>query len=60
MTGAGLATKTDLKSEVATLRFELKADMRDLEQRMMIKLGGMLVVTVGVLVAAQRFLPPVH
>jgi len=44
---ADLATKTDLRE----LKAELKADMRELELRMTIKLGGMLVVAVGVIAA---------
>jgi hypothetical protein len=45
MSGAELATK---------------ADLRDLEQRLTIRLGGMLVVAVGVLLAAIRYLPAGH
>ena len=37
-----------------------KADLRDLEQRLTIRLGGMLVVAVGVLLAAIRYLPAGH
>jgi hypothetical protein len=32
-----------------------KGDLRDLEQRMTIKFGGMMVVAVGVLIAAMKF-----
>jgi hypothetical protein len=35
-----------------------KADLRDLEQRLTIRLGGMLVVAVGVILAALRYIPP--
>jgi len=55
---ADLATKADLrelkaelKSDSRELKAELKADMRELELRMTIKLGGMLVVAVGVIAA---------
>lgn len=44
-----LATKDELKHEIALL-----------EQRMIIKLGGMLVVITGVLLAAIRYLPAAH
>jgi len=41
-----------------------KADMqiglRDLEQRLIIKVGGMLVVAVGIILSALRFLPAAH
>ena len=41
-------------AEIAT-----KADLRDLEQRLTIKFGGMLVIAVGIL-AALRYLPAPH
>ena len=34
-----------------------KVDLRDLEQRLTIKFGGMLIVAVGVILAALRYLP---
>ena len=37
-----------------------KADLRDLEQRLTIRFGGMLVVAVGVILAGMRFLPAPH
>lgn len=40
-------------SEIAT-----KAGLCDLEQRLTIRLGGMLMVAVGVILAAMRYLPP--
>lgn len=43
----------DLKAEVV----EVKADLKLLEQRMTVKLGGMMIVAVGVLLAAIRYLP---
>ena len=42
-------------AEIAT-----KADLRDLEQRLTIKFGGMLVVAVGVMLAALRYFPAPH
>ena len=53
MTGAELATKSDLD----VLKNDLKNDIVQLEQRMTIRLGGMLVVAVGILIAAIRYLP---
>jgi len=47
--GAELITKT-----------ELTTGLRDLEQRLTIKLGGMLVVAVGVILAALRYMPAPH
>jgi hypothetical protein len=57
---AELATKADVlevRTEVSSLRAELKADLRELELRIAIKLGAMIVVAVGVLAAQTRFLP---
>jgi hypothetical protein len=47
--GAELVTKT-----------ELTTGLRDLEQRLTIKLGGTLVVAVGVILAALRYMPAPH
>lgn len=53
---AKLATKDELKYEIALVR----ADMRDLENRMMIKLGAMLVVMTGILLTAVRYFGAAH
>ncbi len=53
---AKLATKEELKHEIALVR----ADMRDLENRMTIKLGAMLVVVTGVLLTAIRYFGAGH
>lgn len=37
-----------------------KADLRELEQRLTIKFGSMLIVAVGILLAALRFFPGPH
>ncbi|WP_298956490.1 DUF1640 domain-containing protein [uncultured Methylobacterium sp.] len=55
---AGLRKDLDLglagvRSEIADVRGELRL----LEQRMTVRLGGMLVAAVGVLIAAMRYLP---
>jgi hypothetical protein len=47
--GADLVTKADLAIA-----------LRDLEQRLTIRLGGMLIVAVGVILAALRYLPASH
>ncbi len=58
-------TKAELKADIAKTKAELKADIADvrsdvkfLEQRMTIKLGGMMIIAVGILMAAIRYLPP--
>src|SRR6266851_3647993 len=45
--GAELVTKSDMT-----------VALRDFEQRLTIKLGGMLVVAVGIILAAVRYFPP--
>jgi multidrug efflux pump subunit AcrA (membrane-fusion protein) len=74
MSGAELATATDLdrvraelKAEIAALRTELKAEIAALRAEiellrrdLTIRLGGMIVVAVGVILAAIRYLPPPH
>jgi len=47
--GAELVTKNDMSTA-----------LRDLEQRLTIKLGGMIVVDVGVILAALRYFPAPH
>ena len=53
--------KTELKRDIEELRTELKRDiqevrrdMKELEQRMTIKLGGVIVVTIGIIVALSN------
>ncbi len=67
MSGAELATKADLaalraelKADIAALRAELKADIELLQRDLTIRLGGMIVVAVGILLAAIRYLPNPH
>ena len=47
--GADLVTKSDLQSA-----------LRDLEQSLTIRFGGMLVVAVGIILAALRYFPAPH
>lgn len=46
--------RSDVKADIAAV----KSDLKLLEQRMTIKLGGMMMVAVGILLAAIRYLPP--
>jgi len=56
-TKADLAeVKAELKADIAEIRSEIKLQ----EQRMTIKLGGMLVVLAGIIIAAFRYLPMAH
>ncbi|HET6305663.1 MAG TPA: hypothetical protein VFG12_00655, partial [Rhodopila sp.] len=61
--------RTELKGDISGLRTELKGDISALESRLelkmevlrrdiVIKSGGMMVVAVGVILAAMRYLPP--
>lgn len=49
-----VATKADLDHAVASLRSE----MREMEQRIIIRLGGLVVVVAGLLFAALHLWPP--
>ncbi|HEY1260680.1 MAG TPA: hypothetical protein VGF34_15640 [Stellaceae bacterium] len=54
MAGAELATGT----EIAAVRTELRADIELLRRDITIRFGSMLVVAVGIILAAIRYLPP--
>ena len=65
--GAELATRSDLdrlraelKAEIAALRAELKAEIELLRRDLTIRLGGMIVVAGGIILAAIRYHPPPH
>ena len=67
MSGAELATKADvaavgssLKAEIAAVRAELKSEIELLRRDLTIRLGSMIVVAVGILLAAIRYLPAPH
>ena len=58
---SNLATKRDieelrseLKRDIQELRNEFKRDIKELEQRMIIKLGALIVVTIGIIVALSN------
>jgi hypothetical protein len=72
LTGSDLATRADLtaaisgvkgeilgvKAEIAAVKTELKNDIELSRRDITIKFGSMLVIAVGVLLAAIRYLPP--
>jgi hypothetical protein len=70
MSGARLATADDIalvRTEIAALRTEFKAEIAAvraeielLRRDLTIRLGSMLIVAVGILLAAIRYLPPPH
>jgi hypothetical protein len=53
-----LAFRADFKADIARLETRLETGLQSLEQRMTIKLGGLLVVAIGILLSAIRYLPP--
>ena len=54
------AVSEALADAIGGAELATKADLRELEQRLTIKLGGMLIVAVGVLLAALKFFPAPH
>jgi len=55
-TGEDIATKTDLRAEIAAVR----GDIRELELRMTIELGGLIIAATGILLAALRYMSVGH
>lgn len=49
------ALRTEMRTEFAAVRAEMATGFRDVEQRITIRLGGMLVVLAGILLAAKFF-----
>jgi hypothetical protein len=45
-------------AEATSQELATKADLRELELRMTVKLGGLIVAATGVILAAIRYLPP--
>ena len=54
------ALRSEFRAETAALRAELKAEIELLRRDLTIRLGSMIVVAVGILLAAIRYLPPPH
>ncbi len=59
---AQLATKSDLealrlatKSDLESFQLTARSDLRDLEQRLTIRFGSMIVIATGILLAAKFF-----
>ncbi len=58
--GEMAALRAELRSEMMALRAELKAEIELVRRDMTIRLGGMMVIAVGILLAAIRYLPVSH
>jgi hypothetical protein len=52
------AVRTELRTEITATRVELKHDIELLRRDITIKFGSMLVIAVGILLTAIRYLPP--
>ncbi len=58
--GSNLATKDDVvavKSDIAKLEQRMLTQMKDLELRLTIRLGGIALATAGIVVALLKLLP---
>nr|WP_294526868.1 hypothetical protein [uncultured Rhodopila sp.] len=51
------ALETSVRRDLSALETTFKRDLVDLEQRVTIRFGGMLVAAVGIILAAFRYLP---
>ena len=47
------AVRAEMRTEFASVRSDMAAGFRDVEQRITIRLGGMLVIVTGILLAAK-------
>ncbi|SIS85497.1 DUF1640 domain-containing protein [Paracoccus saliphilus] len=52
------AVKAELQAQIHALKAATKADLRDLENRLVIKMGGMMVGALAILTALMRLVPP--
>ena len=55
--GSDLATKSDLENGLQTVKSELQAEMKDLELRLTLRLGGLMIAVGGLVVALIKLLP---
>lgn len=54
------SVRTELKADIAALRIELKADIELVRRDLTIRLGSMMVVAVGVIIAVLKYMPGGH
>jgi len=54
------ALRAEFRAEIAAVRAELKVEIEVLRRDLTIRLGSMIVVAVGILLTAIRYLPPSH
>ena len=62
-TSEELATRGDInvvRADLTKVESSLKSDIRELELRMTIKLGGLIIAATGVILAGLRYLPAGH
>ena len=63
LTGQIVALRTDLSGQIGELRTNstsLRGDMALLEHRLLIRLGGLVIVMTGIILAALRYWPSRH
>ena len=48
--------ETSLRSDMGKIETSVRTGLRDLENRMTIRMGGLMVIGIGVLLSLQRFL----
>jgi hypothetical protein len=54
------AVRTELKADIAALRAEMAVRFTELEHRLTVRFASVMVVLMGLLFAALRYLPPAH
>ena len=55
--GSDLATKSDLENGLQAVKSELQSEMKDLELRLTLRLGGLMIAVGGLVVALIKLLP---
>ena len=55
--GSDLVTKSDLENGLQAVKSELQAEMKDLELRLTLRLGGLMIAVGGLVVALIKLLP---
>ena len=55
--GSYLATKSDFENELQIVKSDLQAELKDLELRLTLRLGGLMIAVGGLVVALVKLLP---
>jgi hypothetical protein len=54
------ATRTELKNDIVALEQRMLVRLAELEHRLSVRFASVMVVLTGIILAAIRYLPPVH